>query len=87
MNNQILFVQRTDQLLPKLTVVSTVSVAAAVMSVLNFYRALSTHLSGHQPLAKLLAFKLIVGLSFLERVSFPAQLPTAQSNLGNLTSI
>lgn len=39
------------------------------MSVLNFYRGLSQCLSGHKPLSKLLAFKLIVGLSFLERVS------------------
>ncbi|KAJ5190997.1 uncharacterized protein N7498_009982 [Penicillium cinerascens] len=53
-----------------LTVVSSLSVSAAVMSVLNFYKALSTHLKGHQPLAKLLAFKLIVGLSFVERIIF-----------------
>ncbi|KAJ5149524.1 hypothetical protein N7448_001102 [Penicillium atrosanguineum] len=53
-----------------LTVISTVSVASAVISVLAFYRALSTQLNSRQPLAKLLSFKLIVGLSFLERIIF-----------------
>ncbi|KAJ5376953.1 hypothetical protein N7509_013839 [Penicillium cosmopolitanum] len=53
-----------------LTIISIISVAFAVMSVLNFYRGLSQCLSGHKPLSKLLAFKLIVGLSFLERIIF-----------------
>ncbi|KAJ5726796.1 hypothetical protein N7493_005823 [Penicillium malachiteum] len=53
-----------------LTIISTASIGFAVMAALNFYRTLKTYLSGHQPLAKLLAFKLIVGLSFLESIIF-----------------
>lgn len=53
----------------QLTIITSVSVAIAVMSVLSFYRSLKSHLAGHRPLSKLLAFKLIVGLTFLERVS------------------
>ncbi|KAJ5966507.1 hypothetical protein N7481_013221 [Penicillium waksmanii] len=43
-----------------LTIISIISVAFAVMSVLNFYRGLRQCLSGHKPLSKLLAFKLVV---------------------------
>ncbi|KAJ5934092.1 hypothetical protein N7466_003639, partial [Penicillium verhagenii] len=52
-----------------LTIITEASVAFAVISVLTFYRALKSHLASHQPLAKLLAFKLIVGLTFLEKYS------------------
>ncbi|KAJ5281021.1 hypothetical protein N7478_006393 [Penicillium angulare] len=53
-----------------LMVISTISVAVAVLAVLKFYKSLKTFLASHQPLAKLLAFKLIVGLAFLESIIF-----------------
>ncbi|KAJ5526559.1 hypothetical protein N7513_010718 [Penicillium frequentans] len=53
-----------------LTIITSVSIAFAVMSVLSFYRTLKPHLASHRPLSKLLAFKLIVGLTFLERIIF-----------------
>ncbi|KAL4791935.1 organic solute transporter Ostalpha-domain-containing protein [Aspergillus venezuelensis] len=53
-----------------LTVIGIVSVAIAVISILVFYKGLKSHLKAHNPLAKLLAFKLIVGLAFLEEILF-----------------
>ncbi|KAJ5746745.1 hypothetical protein N7520_011927 [Penicillium odoratum] len=53
-----------------LTVITEVSVAFAVISVITFYRTLKSQLASHRPLSKLLAFKLIVGLTFLERIIF-----------------
>ncbi|KAJ5636861.1 uncharacterized protein N7484_010174 [Penicillium longicatenatum] len=53
-----------------LTIITSVSIAFAVISVLTFYRTLKSHLASHKPLSKLLAFKLIVGLTFLERIIF-----------------
>ncbi|KAJ6005225.1 hypothetical protein N7451_003169 [Penicillium sp. IBT 35674x] len=53
-----------------LTIITSVSIVFAVMSVLSFYRTLKSHLASHRPLSKLLAFKLIVGLTFLERIIF-----------------
>lgn len=40
----------------------------AVLAVLRFYLALKTHLATHKPLAKLLAFKIIVFFAFLINV-------------------
>ncbi|KAL3458717.1 organic solute transporter Ostalpha-domain-containing protein [Aspergillus heterothallicus] len=53
-----------------LTVIGIVSVTVAVISILVFYKGLKAHLKTHSPLAKLLAFKLIVGLAFLEEILF-----------------
>ncbi|KAA8648645.1 hypothetical protein EYZ11_010637 [Aspergillus tanneri] len=53
-----------------LTVIIEISTALAVTSVIKFYGALKQHLASHQPLAKLLSFKLIVGLSFIEKIIF-----------------
>ncbi|KAJ5654692.1 hypothetical protein N7490_001695 [Penicillium lividum] len=43
-----------------LTVITEVSVAFAVISVITFYRTLKSQLASHRPLSKLLAFKLII---------------------------
>ncbi|RAL13081.1 OSTA/TMEM184 family protein, partial [Aspergillus homomorphus CBS 101889] len=53
-----------------LTIIINLSLVSAVISVLKFYKSFKIHLKDHQPLAKLLAFKLIVGLSFLEKIIF-----------------
>jgi hypothetical protein len=55
---------------PQLTVIAIVSVAFAVISILIFYKGLKSHLQAHKPLSKLLAFKLIVGLAFIEKIIF-----------------
>jgi hypothetical protein len=51
-----------------------ISISVAVLSVVKFYTALKKDLKHHKPLAKLLAFKLIVGLTFLEGVRLPSLL-------------
>ncbi|KAL4862733.1 organic solute transporter Ostalpha-domain-containing protein [Aspergillus spectabilis] len=53
-----------------ITVIAIVSVAFAVISILMVYKGLKPHLQGHNPLLKLLAFKLIVALAFIERINF-----------------
>ncbi|KAE8378018.1 organic solute transporter Ostalpha-domain-containing protein [Aspergillus bertholletiae] len=53
-----------------LTVVVELSTGLAVTSVITFYGALKQHLASHRPLAKLLSFKLIVGLVFIEKIIF-----------------
>ncbi|KAL2832194.1 organic solute transporter Ostalpha-domain-containing protein [Aspergillus pseudoustus] len=53
-----------------LTIIAIISVASAVISILVFYKGLKTHLQAHKSLTKLLAFKLIVGLAFLEKIIF-----------------
>merc|ERR1711939_1228253 len=47
-----------------------ISVSVAILSVVKFYTALAKDLKHHKPLAKLLAFKLIIGLAFLEGIIF-----------------
>ncbi|PYH40715.1 OSTA/TMEM184 family protein [Aspergillus saccharolyticus JOP 1030-1] len=53
-----------------ITIFINLSLISAVIAVLKFYKSFKSQLKSHQPLAKLLAFKLIVGLSFLERIIF-----------------
>ncbi|KAJ5219627.1 hypothetical protein N7468_008831 [Penicillium chermesinum] len=53
-----------------LMVVGSFSLTFAITSIFGFYTALKTELKGHSPLLKLMAFKLIVGLSFLETILF-----------------
>lgn len=38
------------------------------MSILRFYTNLKSHMTEHKPLTKLLTFKMVVGLVFLEKV-------------------
>lgn len=53
-------------------VIGSVSITFAITSILAFYTALKTELKGHSPLMKLMAFKLMVGLTFLEQVKLSA---------------
>lgn len=39
-----------------------------MVAILRFYANLKSHMQDHKPLLKLLAFKLVVGLAFLEKV-------------------
>jgi len=41
----------------------------AVLAVWRFYRQLKSELANHKPMAKFLAFKLVVMLTFLQAVS------------------
>lgn len=45
-----------------------ISVAVAVIAVLQFYTALKKDLKHHKPLAKFLAFKLIIFITFVQKV-------------------
>ena len=51
-------------------ILSNISVTGAVTAILMLYQAIKIHLKHHLPLAKLGAFKLIVGLGFLEGILF-----------------
>jgi hypothetical protein len=45
----------------------------AVIAVLSFYMPLRAQLKEYRPMVKLLAFKVIVGLGFIEKVvTFPS---------------
>ncbi|RAK77554.1 OSTA/TMEM184 family protein [Aspergillus fijiensis CBS 313.89] len=81
-----------------ITIFLNLSLVSAVFAVLKFYKSFKVQLKNHQPLAKLLAFKLIVGLSFLERIIFfalgatdvlkpNAQLTYADVNIGIPTMV
>ena len=54
----------------QLTIIRSISITMAVMSSIKFYGALKKDLKHHKPLAKFLAFKLIVGLSFIQGIIF-----------------
>jgi Organic solute transporter Ostalpha len=51
-------------------ILSNLSVTVAVTSIFMMYKALRVHLKHHNPLAKLGAFKLVVGLGFLQGIIF-----------------
>ncbi|KAF3763451.1 hypothetical protein M406DRAFT_357098 [Cryphonectria parasitica EP155] len=53
-----------------LNLVHILSLITAVISCLRFYKLLKAELSGHKPLSKLFAFKLMVGLNFLMNIIF-----------------
>lgn len=55
----------------------SISIAIAVIAVLKFFTALKKDLKHHKPMAKFLAFKLIIFLTFLQKVchGFPCRLP------------
>ncbi|RAK95821.1 DUF300-domain-containing protein [Aspergillus ibericus CBS 121593] len=53
-----------------ITIIKNVSISFAVMAVVKFYAQLKKDMEGHRALAKLLAFKLIVGLTFVESILF-----------------
>ncbi|KAL9620652.1 MAG: hypothetical protein Q9160_004788 [Pyrenula sp. 1 TL-2023] len=51
-------------------IIRSISVTVAVTAVLKMYVALKDHLAHHRPLAKLVAFKIIVFLGFFENIIF-----------------
>lgn len=51
-------------------IVSNVSVTIAVTSILVMFLHLKKHIAGRKPLAKLIVFKLVVGLSFVQGILF-----------------
>ncbi|GLA75094.1 hypothetical protein AtubIFM55763_006356 [Aspergillus tubingensis] len=51
-----------------LEVVTSLSTSIALNAIIQFYVNLKRHMTEHKPLLKLMAFKLIVGLIFLEKV-------------------
>ncbi|KAJ5595974.1 hypothetical protein N7450_002432 [Penicillium hetheringtonii] len=51
-------------------VIGIISLTVAMVAILRFYGNLKSHMKEHKPLLKLLAFKLIVGLEFLEEIIF-----------------
>jgi Organic solute transporter Ostalpha len=53
----------------QLNMVSSVSVGFAFFSIIKFCVALRPQIVRHNPLAKIVAFKIIVGLTFFEQVS------------------
>ncbi|KAL4809859.1 organic solute transporter Ostalpha-domain-containing protein [Aspergillus unguis] len=69
-----------------LTIIGIISLAMAVIAILRFYKALKADLATHQPLAKLLAFKLIVGLSLLEEIIFSILRSTSALSPSNTLS-
>jgi hypothetical protein len=50
-------------------VITSLSTSVAVNAILQFYMNMKGYMTEHRPLFKLLAFKLIVGLVLLEKVS------------------
>ncbi|KAF5018607.1 hypothetical protein F66182_9399 [Fusarium sp. NRRL 66182] len=63
-----------------LRVILTVSLVSSVIAILQFYMLLKVDLAKHRPLAKLTAFKLVVGLTLLQEVVF--MILTTQDVLG-----
>ena len=50
------------------SIITALTTGAAVMSVLKFYKNLKTRVGQRKPMAKLIAFKAIVGLTWLQNV-------------------
>ncbi|KAK5053934.1 hypothetical protein LTR84_001896 [Exophiala bonariae] len=50
------------------SIVISISIAVAVIAVLKFFTALKKDLKHHKPMAKFLAFKLIIFLTFLQKI-------------------
>ncbi|KAF7562253.1 hypothetical protein G7046_g1881 [Stylonectria norvegica] len=53
-----------------LSVIRSISLTLSVMSILQFYKALKVDLAQHRPLVKLIAFKAVVGLTFIQSIIF-----------------
>ncbi|CAG7987350.1 unnamed protein product [Penicillium olsonii] len=53
-----------------LTAIAVISLAFAMVNILRFHGNLQSHMKQHKPMIKLLAFKMIVGLEFLEQIIF-----------------
>lgn len=60
----------------QVNIISIISVALAIGAIIQFYRNVNSYIKKHKAMVKLMAFKSIVGLVFLEKVcftSFPTQ--------------
>lgn len=55
----------------QVTVITLLSTIIAIMSILKFYKALKPRINHRKPLSKLVAFKGIVFLNFIQNVSCP----------------
>lgn len=53
----------------QISIIKDISLAAAVTSILMFVKNLKPQLEEHRPMIKLIAFKLVVALGFLQNVS------------------
>ncbi|CAG8428427.1 unnamed protein product [Penicillium salamii] len=53
-----------------ITVVTSLSTSVAVNAILQFYTKMKGYMKEHHPLTKLVAFKLIVGLVWVEKIIF-----------------
>ncbi|KAJ5984242.1 hypothetical protein N7481_006341 [Penicillium waksmanii] len=53
-----------------INIIGILSLGVAIVAILGFYTNLKGYMKEHQPLLKLLAFKLVVGLEFLEQIIF-----------------
>lgn len=51
------------------SIITALTTGLAVMSVLKFYKSLKPRVGERKPMAKLIAFKAIVGLTWLQNVS------------------
>lgn len=55
--------------LPQINIIKDISLGAAVISILMFVKNLKPQLEEHKPMIKLIAFKLVVALGFVQNVS------------------
>ena len=55
--------------LGQITVVQNLAVTVAVTSVIHYYFRLYQDMKEHKPMGKLISFKLIVGVNFIQTVS------------------
>ncbi|CAM1501442.1 Fc.00g034260.m01.CDS01 [Cosmosporella sp. VM-42] len=53
-----------------LSIIRTISLTASIMSILQFYKVIKTDLAQHRPLVKLIAFKAVVFLTFVQSILF-----------------
>lgn len=59
-----------------LRIIMSISLVISVLSILQMYMLLKKDLAHHNPMLKLTAFKIVVGLTFIQGVSFiPPYLP------------
>ncbi|KAJ6048641.1 uncharacterized protein N7446_011324 [Penicillium canescens] len=52
----------------QITIISIISLAMAMINIMRFHSNLKPYMEGQKPMMKLLAFKMVVGLEFLEQV-------------------
>jgi hypothetical protein len=71
----------------KLNLASSISTGIAVTSIIKFYAVLKPHITQNKTLLKIVAFKLVVGVTFFEAVSQksePAYITTDSNTLAHI---